>query len=395
MKKIIFKILVVLFYFSTTSVSAYYDPTEKDFSLIDRIENRIYDAIDEWKITPGKIIWKIEYILENRSLSEKVSTILEILIEDIEYSYYISYEEDGFEMSADECFDDEYYDAETKLCKLITTSENNESYEDSWYKDEEDLSDRYADDTFEDSEEWAIDETNSEIEGIYIINEDTINLKEWTKKDEHIEIWEFFTKIIPNFYRKDFKLYLVYNEPDGDTFAAVSQDEEENTLWNIEVNRWPFYLENGEMNIKESIHTLIHEFAHVLTLGNTQVDYLPTNLETQRTIDRFKEMCRATFITEWCLKDTSYLEQFISNFWSKEEVTLTEEEGKDIYFGNEDKFVTDYASTNPAEDIAESFTYFVLKPKPTGWSIAEKKIQFFYQFEELVSLRNLIRNRIK
>jgi len=48
--------------------------------------------------------------------------------------------------------------------------------------------------------------------------------------------------------------------------------------------------------------------------------------------------------------------------------------------------------THPAEDIAESFTYFVFTPKPTGNSIKEQKIAFFYEYPELVKLRSDILN---
>ncbi|MBI3151573.1 MAG: hypothetical protein HYZ21_05540, partial [Chloroflexi bacterium] len=59
----------------------------------------------------------------------------------------------------------------------------------------------------------------------------------------------------------------------------------------------------------------------------------------------------------------------------------------------EDRFVTSYAATNPEEDIAEAFTFFVFGPTPAGDTIAEKKVLFFYQYPELIELRvNILRN---
>jgi hypothetical protein len=49
--------------------------------------------------------------------------------------------------------------------------------------------------------------------------------------------------------------------------------------------------------------------------------------------------------------------------------------------------VSDYSVTHPAEDIAESFAFFVLSPQPAGESIAEQKIRFFYEYPELIDLR--------
>ena len=88
-----------------------------------------------------------------------------------------------------------------------------------------------------------------------------------------------------------------------------------------------------------------------------------------------------------------------------------------------DQFVTYYAASHPAEDIAESFSAFVLWNDETidnhkklckaeGWnlidnvkwkwcqkayrdnSIWEEKILFFYDFPELVEMRDFIRNNL-
>jgi hypothetical protein len=61
-----------------------------------------------------------------------------------------------------------------------------------------------------------------------------------------------------------------------------------------------------------------------------------------------------------------------------------------FYEKYQDQFVSDYAAANPGEDIAESWTYFILAPKPHGSTIAEQKILFFYEYPELVDLRQQI-----
>jgi hypothetical protein len=43
------------------------------------------------------------------------------------------------------------------------------------------------------------------------------------------------------------------------------------------------------------------------------------------------------------------------------------------------------------EDIAESWTAFVLTDKSAGETISEQKILFFYNFSELVDIREHIR----
>ncbi|WP_162789926.1 hypothetical protein [Cardinium endosymbiont of Sogatella furcifera] len=60
-------------------------------------------------------------------------------------------------------------------------------------------------------------------------------------------------------------------------------------------------------------------------------------------------------------------------------------------------FFTKYASTNPLEDSAETFVYFVLAnapPKP-GVSEANDKVLLFYKDKKMVKIRQSIRNNFK
>jgi hypothetical protein len=390
MKKMFITLLLILFFFSP-SFASQYELTEKDNQILDTIEAKVESSVDAWKLDPERFITYIENLLNQNSYSSRVETILFVLIEDVSYMYDLydeeEWQQEEFSMTPDECYEDEYFNEKTLTCELL------------WDEDtlNEDLSDEYIDEDFGNQTEGETEEPSQaqiNYDATYNIDEDNINLSKWNKDSSHEEIWKLFIKIIPLYYRGDFKLYSVYEDAESDTIASVVQDDSDNAKWNMDVNKALFYDANGKLTTKENTHTLIHEFAHVLSLGKTQVDYLPENLSFESSIDRFKEKCTSTFLSEGCLKKQSYLQAFITNFWTKEEVVATEENGQSIYEWQESEFVTDYAATNPAEDIAESFTYFVLKPKPEGKTIAEKKMLFFYQYDELVKLRNLIRNRL-
>ena len=56
--------------------------------------------------------------------------------------------------------------------------------------------------------------------------------------------------------------------------------------------------------------------------------------------------------------------------------------------------MTEYAASNPDEDFAESFVAFVLKEKPTKSTTVDQKIRFFYDFPELVEMRDFIRSNL-
>ncbi len=55
-------------------------------------------------------------------------------------------------------------------------------------------------------------------------------------------------------------------------------------------------------------------------------------------------------------------------------------------------YVTEYATTNPEEDIAESFAFFILESNHTTDTVRNQKVQFFNGFSELVTMRNEMRN---
>ena len=95
------------------------------------------------------------------------------------------------------------------------------------------------------------------------------------------------------------------------------------------------------------------------------------------------------------------MDEFYNRFWInliEESIIIQNQDIEDnnyrFFLRHDTKFVTDYAATSPSEDIAESFAYFVINDKPTGNDIWEQKIRFFYEFEELVKIRNSIRERL-
>ena len=74
----------------------------------------------------------------------------------------------------------------------------------------------------------------------------------------------------------------------------------------------------------------------------------------------------------------------------------TVEERISFYEEHKDSFVTTYATIHPLEDIAESFTYFMLTPyNDSPQTVPEEKVNFFYQFPELVEYRAFVLKEFK
>jgi hypothetical protein len=117
------------------------------------------------------------------------------------------------------------------------------------------------------------------------------------------------------------------------------------------------------------------------------------------------EACQQYFTGEGCSQPDSYINQFFSRFWAHlykewEQIDLERDKDaravllKDFYRIYQDQFLSDYAPTSPVEDIAESWAFFVLSPKPELNSIANEKILFFYEYPELVERRMQILQQI-
>ena len=411
MKKLILGFITLFFLaFSLNAFS--YELTDNDNDLLDRIETRLFDAIDaNPRISADMLVNRIDEILEKRNLSDRARTLFEIIKDDTEYEYEIGYYADE-EMTADQCYDDEYFDEEDGQC-YFDENELSDDYDDSedyTWGEEYDLShdhshtgnyeehDNDADKEHSDDEEHYDDyedggDWESPLLAKYSIDGDTITLISGKNDEQHNDVWNKFITLIPTVLRTDFLYFEITNDVNSGTAAHVIQDETENTKWNMNVNLASLY-EDGKFVGEEWYATLIHEFTHVMTLNKSQMRYAPIT-EDEGILQRFAENCETNFVQEGCLHETAYLDDFIDTFWTnKEELKKAQEEGWDVYTGNESKYITDYAATNPGEDIAESFTYFVLRAKPTENTVADKKLQFFYNYKELESLRLGIRSRM-
>ncbi len=212
------------------------------------------------------------------------------------------------------------------------------------------------------------------------------------------DVWNFYAAMIPAYARDFVSHYIVMTDGLGGTLAAVEQNPEDPYQWMLNVD-----ISDTE-NLRELTFTLIHEYGHLLTLNPEQVDVNETIFYEPDDEDAYfeaSENCATYFTGEGCAKSNSYFYLFYDEFWSDiyaewDEIQYIEDDDEyyeaidEFYYAREDQFVTDYAVTNPGEDIAETWAFFVTQAKPAGNTIAEQKVLFFYQFPELVQLREEI-----
>jgi hypothetical protein len=216
------------------------------------------------------------------------------------------------------------------------------------------------------------------------------------------QIWSYFAALIPEPNRQMVAYYSVLTDGKANLMAAVSQTKSDPTQWVLEVDI------TDSTDYANLTFTMVHEFGHLLTLNADQV---PPNLAVFNNPDdkdiyiREVATCPNYFPGEGCSTSNSYINQFYQRFWSDiyaewSQIDQIEDERDyyekmiQFYAQYEDRFVSEYATTNPGEDIAESWAYFVLAPKPSGTTIADQKVLFFYEHPELVELRAQILSRL-
>jgi hypothetical protein len=212
------------------------------------------------------------------------------------------------------------------------------------------------------------------------------------------DIWNYFTTLIPADERQILVEYSIMTDGQDNLLAAVSQTYDDPALWNLEVD---IADTNDTYNLT---YTLVHEFGHLLTLNPDQVPpsiAIFNNPDDENIYLEEVSACPSYFPGEGCAKPNSYLNTFYNQFWPDihdelQDINLEEKDDvyyqrlDDFYTKYQDQFVNEYSATNPEEDIAEAWSFFVLGPKPNGDTIAEEKILFFYNYPELVQLREQI-----
>ncbi len=139
-------------------------------------------------------------------------------------------------------------------------------------------------------------------------------------------------------------------------------------------------------------YILIHEYAHLLTLGPEQVPPV-----TDANLARVSVTCPTYFTGEGCSKGGSLINQYVNWYWPvrHRQISNRDQNSDDIprlarLFPR--RFVTAYAATNPGEDIAESFAVFVTRHRrPAPTIIATRKVNFFWNRPAMRRLRSQIR----
>ena len=247
-------------------------------------------------------------------------------------------------------------------------------------------------------------------------------LEKFQDEDLHKQLFDMYVSITP----KQILSEVVYFEIATDDYGGLSSAEVGRSSGDFSMQYYlavdPLDMAPGGGSINEQWHksTMIHENAHILSLGSSQSDnddpfsstgiddlYESPYTELRKIVQEKEAACAPNYYTDvsGCMKNNSYMNKFFQKFWVDiypsfkwfyefDDYDKFEDHNDLFYQKYKTQFVTWYAATNPDEDFAESFTVFVLKEKPTKSTITDQKILFFYDFPELVEMRDDIRSNL-
>ncbi len=279
--------------------------------------------------------------------------------------YYV-YESDA--ESADECTSYEYFDAERSVC-AFECQDDAECAEIEKSIDAE-ISDWGQGDYAENPPSEKPNESEEKLFASYSVKKG--EKVDFTTDDiqQARDIWQNISRISPDTLSDGFiETYGLFDDAKSDVLAYVD-DNDMNGRWRIVVNTAGY----EDSTLRERNLTIVHELGHIITLNNKQV----------KTISESK--CAFYYTAEGCADTKSYLGGFVTSFWTKSMIQDSLDEKDNLY--KPGTFITEYAATNPEEDLAESFAYYVIGGVRTGSSIEDKKVNYFAQFPEIVSMRD-------
>jgi len=210
----------------------------------------------------------------------------------------------------------------------------------------------------------------------------------WTRNTDTDEyaMWNLFAKIAGGSFVDDYiTRYATYRIADTGVLGFVQLIDDKEPAWGLAVNANAADFTNKKWT-RDLVGVLIHEYAHVLTLNGTQVNHKRKQ----------ESVCRGNHLSnKGCTEKKSYLNNYVAEFWDAEDFSRKTPSKEKYFKEHPNEFVTEYGLKSPEEDIAESFTQFILYSKPTGTKEKDQKVAFFYNYPELVEIRTRIRGEVE
>ena len=222
----------------------------------------------------------------------------------------------------------------------------------------------------------------------------------------HQELWEISKALIPNIDEGRIKRVILAQDRRTDTLAFVASLDNTGQTWEYGLNLDAVNLNNAEV-YEELLSTIVHEYAHILSLNDTQVSYDPAQQLAYDDLSVSDEAYEAITVKaernclvqsgiydgDACYLPGSHLFEFFMLFWDSYGNNAFEDAANgELFRDNRNDFVNSYAASSPTEDFAETFAAWVM-PELEAFEITavtDTKFSFFNSRPALVDLREQI-----
>lgn len=244
------------------------------------------------------------------------------------------------------------------------------------YLNPEDMDFGYEDPPYQHLAEYRI-----QADGSLKLREDSLDLEGsgWTE-EELAALWDKITGLLPQGALAEFSRLRMFTDGEDETVAYVYAMDAKGKRWEMAID--PV----DSTNEGYFVETILHEYCHYLTLNAAQVTYTG-----QQTVDTYNEEGMVS-------RAGSYIDDFYQEFWTDylDDCLACPGDTFNFFLRHDNDFIDPYASTDPSEDICESFTFFVLRPRDPDADAAvwSQKLDFFYRYPELVEFRQTVRDNL-
>lgn len=263
----------------------------------------------------------------------------------------------------------------------------------------EDLTGRKLYTIEESSENAVITVSNYYTEDTVYSSEDlflAVNDKSKTEKEK--KLIDLISKILMPRDVKRVSKYITFTDGIGYKKGYLKPEDAmlDNSSFTFAIDIDDVYDKNGNYrNYKETIEVIIKNYAYILALNDTQVE-----LSEKDTKDKIYLFDKGEYL------ETSYLKIYRNNFHQiVKKYTTSIEKQKDENLEDagstsvQTKTIYAYENAISGEEIIEefanNFAKFILEKREDTLKKNDSKVVFFYNFEELVNIREYIRNNLE
>jgi hypothetical protein len=204
-------------------------------------------------------------------------------------------------------------------------------------------------------------DTNLELIAVYRVLDGQLDA---AALPEHRAIWTLARDTLPADALRHIRQLNIVTDGPARTLAMVHRSTTERDSWILSIDP------SESHDVLQ--HTLVHELAHLYTLGED-------DLSSQRT------NCAGVLIEIGCARQQSPLADYAERFWS----TVAEP----AHYSSA-QFVTQYAADSVHEDLAETFMSWVYADKADSNTIAAK-YRWFESIDTFVSARTEIQAKLR